>query len=187
MSWFLEHPAASIVLGVVLGVGLGIAWTQTGKNVWLYALAGVLALTVLGVVVEQYVVTDREAIEATLDEIARDVESNDLRAVLRHIASTAPPELQQTASAEMPNYEFDECYVTKVYKLEVDAQTEPRKAVVEFNVVASGSFSQGGIELSDAKVLRWVQLRMIREKDGRWTVEDYRHKEPDFGGMLRTE
>ena len=41
-----------------------------------------------------------------------------------------------------------------------------------------GTFSQGGFELSEPHVPRWVRLHMVREKDGRWKVQDYEHAPP---------
>jgi hypothetical protein len=133
-------------------------------------------------IVEQAVETDREAIERTLAEIARDVASNDLRAVLRHIADTAPPEVRSTAEKEMPNYNFTECRVTRIFELNIDAEGQPKKAVVEFNVRATGSFSGAGVEITDSTVFRYVRLDFVREKDGRWTVENYEHAPPKTSG-----
>jgi ketosteroid isomerase-like protein len=177
MNLLLEQPLAIVIVGVVLGLVAGTAWTSTGRKGWLVGLGLVVVLTIAGLIVERLVVTDREAIEATLAEIARDVQSNDLRAVLRHVSSNNP-ELQQKAEAEMPNYRFDECRVTKIFQLDIDASAEPRSALVEFNVIASGSFQQGGVELADRGVPRRVLLQMVREKDGRWRVQDYAHSSP---------
>jgi hypothetical protein len=177
MNWILEQPVAVVILGIILGLGTGIAWTSTGRKEWLIGLAAIIAFTIVGLVVERLVVTDREAIEATLQEIARDVQSNNLQAVLRHV-STGNSELIRQASAEMPNYRFDECRVTKVQEIDIDSSAEPRSALVEFNVVASGSFRQGGVELSDQGIPRRILLQMVREKDGQWKVQRYAHGSP---------
>ena len=177
MNLLLEQPLAVVIGGVILGLVAGIAWSSSGRKEWLIGLGLVVVLTIVGLIVEQLVVTDREAIETTLAQIARDVESNNLRAVLSHVSSNNP-DLQHKAEAEMPDYRFDECRVTKVHDIDVDASQEPRSAVVEFNVIASGSFSEGGVELTGQQVLRWVQLHMVREKDGQWRVQDYKHDDP---------
>jgi hypothetical protein len=133
-------------------------------------------LTVVMLIVERYVVTDQEAIRATLAEIARDVETNDPRKVTRHIASSNQP-LVQRAQTEMPNYQFNDCRVTEVHKIDVDAGAEPRSAMVEFNVSVEGTFKQAGMEVSGTYP-RWVRLHMVREDDGRWTVQNYEHDVP---------
>ena len=86
----------------------------------------------------------------------------------------------------MPNYKFTECRVTKIHSTDIDASSEPRSAKVQFNVVASGTFRQGGMELSDT-VPRWVELHLVKEQDGRWRVQDYDHRPPQqflFGQPL---
>jgi hypothetical protein len=177
MSYLLEQPLAVVIVGVIAALGAGIAWTSTGRKEWLVGLGAVVVLTIGGLILEQVVVTDREAIESTLTEIARDVESNNIRALVRHIATGATV-IQQAAEAEMPKYRFEECRVTKVHNIDIDATQEPRSALVEFNVIATGSFSDGGFELTGQQVYRWVQLHMVREKDGRWRVQSYKHDDP---------
>jgi ketosteroid isomerase-like protein len=158
---------------------------MTSRKEFLYALGAVLVFTIVALAVERLVVTDAEAIRQTLSEIARDVQSNDLQRVLRHV-SKANPSLVQRAEAEMPNYKFTECRVTKIHETDVDASSEPRSAKVRFNVVASGTFRQGSVEYSDT-VPRWIELHLVKEADGRWRVQDYDHRPPQqfmFGQPL---
>jgi hypothetical protein len=122
------------------------------------------------------VITDREAVRATLAEIARDVQSNDVERVVRHIAK-GNASLMQRAQSEMPHYKFTECRITKIHKTEIDADSQPRSAVVEFNVMVSGTFSQAGFEAS-GNYPRWVRLQLVREDDGSWRVQDYEHAPP---------
>jgi hypothetical protein len=183
--WFFDHPLSIILIGVVLGVFVGGAWTATGRKELLYALGAVVTLTVAWLLVERMVVTDREAVRATLAEIARDVQANNMQRVLGHIAK-GNPSLVQRAQTEMPNYKFTECRVTKVHKTDIDSASEPRSALVEFNVAVTGTFSQGGFEGS-GRYLRWVQLQLVREEDGKWRVQNYDHAPPQqflFGEPL---
>lgn len=177
MNWLWEQPLVIVLVGTAALGALGSAWALTGRRELALAAIAVLGLVVVGLVVERLVVTDREAIRQTLVRIARDVQSNNLRAVTQHIARRAP-QLRQKVVAEMPRYRFDECRITRVHSIEVDAQAQPRTARVEFNVVASGSFREDGFEIHDAQVPRWVRLYLVREEDGRWTVEDYEHAPP---------
>jgi hypothetical protein len=176
--WPLDQPLYIVIIGIVLGVIVGGAWTASGRKELLAALVAVAVFTTIWLVVERMVVTDQEAIRATLLEIARDVQSNDVQRVLKHVAK-ANPKIAADAQKELPNYDFDECRVTKVHVVDVDASAEPRSAVVEFNVVASGTFRQGSLEVSDT-VPRWIQLQMVREDDGKWRVQSYRHESPQL-------
>jgi hypothetical protein len=174
---FLDQPIYIALIGILAAVLVGIVWTSTGRKEWLFALGAVIVLTAGMLVVERLVVTDREAIRQTLADIARDVKSNSTAKVVAHIAP-ANSELIQRAQSEMPNYQFTDCRVTKVHSIDVDAKAEPRTAKVEFNVVASGTFRQGNLELADSSVPRWVRLQLVRDKNGSWKVEDYSHAPP---------
>ncbi len=89
MTWILEEPTYIIILGVVLVLFLGFALLQTGYRFLLHALLGVIALTIGLLVLENLVQTDKEQVEAALETMARDVETNELDLILRHVYSGA--------------------------------------------------------------------------------------------------
>jgi hypothetical protein len=177
VSWLFENQILIAAIGIVVMLALGMAWSATGRKEWLYGMGVAFVLMVVGLIVEHVVVTDREAIRATLVRIAHDVQRNDRAAVLRHIYS-GKPELKRKAEGELPNYQFTECRITRIHQIDIDEKGEPRSATVEFNVIASGTFRQAGFEVTDT-VPRWVRLTMKREADGRWTVADYEHDSPE--------
>lgn len=176
MNWVFEQQITIVAIGVVLILGLGAAWSASGRKELLYAIAGVLILMIAGLITERLVVTDKEAIRLTLAQMAHDVQSNNRRALVQHIYSGAP-ELKRQVEAELRDYHFTECRITRVNKIDVDDSAEPRSAIVEFNVIGSGSSEKEPIGEVE-HFPRWVQLQMIREKDGRWTVADYDHQPP---------
>ena len=175
MTWIFDQPIYIALVGLALGFLAGVLWTSTGRKEFLAALGAVIVFTIGMLIVERVVVTDQEAIRQTLAQIARDVQTNDVAKVARHI-TPSNTELAAKARAEMPNYQFTECRITKVHKTDV-VTAEPRTAIVEFNVIVSGSFRQGGLEASGSYP-RWVRLHLVKEQDGRWTVQDYKHAEP---------
>jgi hypothetical protein len=177
MAWLFEQELIIVVVGVLLLLGLGIAWSSTGRNELAYAAGLVLLLVVAGVILERLVVTDRESLEATLQEIARDVAANNHRALYKHLADTAP-ELRQRAEQELPNYKFQTCRVSKIHNLHVDSGAAPKSAEVEFNVVFSGDFHYEGVSVNSYSGARWIKLHFIQDQDGRWKVEDYEHDDP---------
>jgi hypothetical protein len=176
MSWLYEQQLVIVALGVTLILALGAAWSASGRKELLYAIGAAFILLVAGLIVEKVVVTDREAIRATVLQIARDVQNNDRRAVLAHVHSGAQ-QLRRQAEAELPKYEFKELRITRINLIDVDKQAEPRSAIVEFNVIGSAS-ERGGVVALD-HVAQWVKLQMLREKDGRWTVAEFEHDSPE--------
>jgi hypothetical protein len=96
MNWLFEQPLAVVIVGVVLSLGVGMVWTSTGRKEWLFALGAVVLLTIAGLIVEQLVViTDREAIEATLARNCPRCERTTCGPSLsRHISSKPPRALR---------------------------------------------------------------------------------------------
>jgi hypothetical protein len=185
MNWVFDRPVSLAILGVVLCVPIAIAWVMTGRKEVLYALAAAFAIFVGLLIMERVVVTDRESIEATVLQIARDVQVNDHQAVLLHIYSGSP-RLKQKAQSEIGNYSFTECRVTKAPEVEVNAGAQPKSAKVTFIAAAAGTFSHGGNSATFSKeqpIRRTVIFHMRKEADGRWTVEDYEHKDVMQGFM----
>ena len=184
MNWLFEQPLIIVVLGVALIFALGAVWSATGRKELLYGIAAVGLLLIVGLVVERQTITDREAIRLVLQRIAKDVQSNNRRAVASHIHASAK-ELRQKAEAELPNYDFTECRVTRIHSIDIDDLAEPKSAIVEFNVMATGTFRGPGFEVTDT-VPRWVQLQFVKEQDGSWKVVGYDHDSPERMIMNRS-
>jgi len=175
MLWLYEQPLIIVALGVALILALGAGWSASGRKELLYAAGLAFVLLVAGLIVEKLIVTDREAVRATVLQIARDVEHNDRRAVIGHIHSGSP-QLRRQVEAELPKYQFTELRITKIHLIDVDPKVEPKSAMVEFNVIGSGS-ERGGFEMEH--IAQWVRLHMLREKDGRWNIADFEHDSPE--------
>ena len=161
---------------VVAAILLAAMWVATARREPLWGAALVILLVPLLWLVERMVVTDREEVEATLHEIAADVKSNNRAAVLAHIHSGAPS-LKQRAQAEIHNYTFTECKVNKLHSIEVNAADDPPSAEAQFNVYVSGTFILGN-QTFTGDAPRRIVLKLRKESDGRWRVEDYAHFDP---------
>jgi hypothetical protein len=184
MSMFYDQPVWIVVFGIISVAILAVIWAQTGRNGWLYAAGGVFALTLALLGLERYLVSDTEALRATVRQIAADVAKNNPQLVYPHLHSAATG-LRQKADAEIPNYEFTECTVTRVYVLEVDETKSPLEGRVEFMVRVSGSFSYQGAG-ANGTFLRYVTLFFGKEADGKWRIKDYQHRDPQTA-WLNTE
>ncbi|MFN0019779.1 MAG: hypothetical protein ACKVP0_16100 [Pirellulaceae bacterium] len=178
MNWLFDRPVSIAIMGLMLCIPIAIGWVMSGRKEMLYALAVAFALFVGLLIMERVVVTDREALEATVVQIARDVQANDHQAVQRHIYSGSP-QLKQKVQAELPNYKFIECRITSQPEIEVNAKDEPRSAKVSFLAAAAGDFKYEGMTASaskEAPIRRRIILKMKKEADGRWAVDDYDHE-----------
>src|SRR5690349_698611 len=144
--WLLESPYTIVALGVAIIFALSAAWTATGRQELLYALAAAIALLFAALITERLIVTDREKIQATLKEIARDVKNNDHRRIVSHIHSSATA-IKQKAQAELPKYHFTDFRITRINSIEIDRSADPPSAVVELNVVGGGTFHDAGVEM----------------------------------------
>jgi hypothetical protein len=182
MTWIFEQPLTIVLISVALLTGIAVSWVMSGHKGLLYALIGCSVLAALLLIAERMVVTDRESIEETVQRMARDVASNVPAKVTQHI-SPAATELLQRANTELPNYKFESMRITKVHKIDVQSDAQPKTAIVEFNILASGSFRYGSDLISDTNIPRWVQLELVKEDDGAWRIRDYKHDEP-LKGML---
>ncbi len=176
MNWLLESPVTILVLGVISVAVLLYVWTQLQRRSLLVAAAVVLVVVAGLMLLELMVQTDAEQVEATLREIAADVERNDLPAALAHFHSTAQS-ARLMASGEMPKYEFAEVKVKSV-EVMVDPDHQPPKAVAKFNVVVVGSDRDQLI--GRRHVPRYCEVTFLKE-NGHWRVSDYLHREPTFG------
>jgi hypothetical protein len=179
MNWLFDRPVYVALLGVMFCVPIAIAWVMTGRKEVLYVLAVAFSIFVGLLIMERMVVSDREAIEATVQQIARDVQANDHPAVQRHVYSGSPKLLKEV-QAELSNYKFIECRITSQPEVEVNAKDQPRSAQVTFLAAAAGDFKYEGMSASatkEAPIRRRITLNMRKEADGRWTVESYAHED----------
>lgn len=179
MSWLLENPVMISIIGVVAAIVLGVAWLQTGKHTILYGIVAVLVFTLVGLVIERMVETDTEAVEGLLTQIARDVQQNDIQAILAHIDPSATF-VRAQAEGELPKYKFSEVNIKSNLTITFDNPSDPTEAVTKFNVVVAGSHRDGSIEMW--RVPRYA-IVTFRKSGERWKVVAYEHHDPQEGLM----
>ncbi len=99
MTIFLESPMPVIFIGIALEAVLGVMLFTTRRGLLVAPMVGVLLLVVGGVWLERAYVTETERVEATLDEIAAALKTNDLAKVQSFLAPTAQQTRQRAAWA----------------------------------------------------------------------------------------
>jgi hypothetical protein len=179
MMWLVEEPVTILLLGGLTVAMLAYAWWQLRYRWLLHAWLGLAALTVGLLLLESVVETEPEQIEAALRQIARDVESNDLERILRHVYSGAPQTLAQ-ARSEFPRYEFERVSIKQNIEISLDPTAQPPAARVTFNVRVDVVELSSRIRYTPA---RFVMVTM-RKEGGAWKVAEYAHDDVLRGMQL---
>ena len=175
----MESPWTIGILGAIsVAIAVG-AWLQTGHKYALVGMAAAAILTAAGIALERSVITEREAVEALLYQMAGELERNDYDAILAHL-SPQNPDVQSRARAELDTHEFEEVTITRVHEVSVLPDHIPPKAVIRFNVKARGSLAHGYLEDRDA--FRYVIFTLLKEGDA-WRIVDYEHYPPQQSMM----
>lgn len=177
MNWVLEQPLFIAAIGLVTCILLGGHWLQTGRKSLAAALALAVVLTGGLIVVERAVETDREQVEQTLRQIAKDLQRNDLSSLLEHVHPGAAT-IRDRVETEFPRYTFDRVSIKPNLEIKLSAGEPPGEAVAEFNVVAVVSDSSG--LLNSRRLARFVVLTLHRHTDS-WKVVEYEHHAPQVG------
>jgi hypothetical protein len=181
METLYENPWPAVLFGGLIVAILGSGWIQTGKR-WLLALMGLaILLTVGAVMLERVVVTDREAVRATLFEIAELVEQNRIDDALAYVHSGSP-QVRQQVNGELPAFDFVSVDIKRNLEIEVFPEYDPPEARAEFNVMVVLNSRNGAF--GETRVPRFVEVTMYREADGRWTVGGYAHYDPRRGWTI---
>lgn len=170
----MESPL-SIALTGAFFAGLCIyAWFQNGRRELLLAVAGIVAVTVALLALERWWVTEDEAIENTIRQIARDVESNDFNRMVVHFHPIAS-DIRELARAEVNRYDFESITVKNNFEIQLDMRHQPPKAIVGFNAVAV--LSEPSLGVHHQQIPRFIEFLMYKDSlDGKWKIADYGHR-----------
>lgn len=157
-----------------------ILWVRLGQRMFLI-MAGLALLVTIGMgVFEAVIVTPREEVETMLDDLAREVQSNNIDGVLPHIHSSAD-QYASRAKSEMPNHSFEKVTVTKIVEINIRSEAVPPTASVEFLVSVKGDFFGG--QMTNTRGLRAVTLDLQKEND-QWKIIRYSHRAPQKSMLM---
>ena len=173
-EWLFENPLWIGFIGCGLGSIAGLIWLNTMHRAALQAACGLIGLTVILVLMNINVTTEREHIESMLYRVADALGKNDRNTVYQAIDPNATPVVLR-AKMELPKYLFTEARVTGITSIEVNSRTDPAEAVARFNVRVALTFMGDKLDIP-----RFIKLSM-RKRGSRWLVYDYQHDEPTAG------
>lgn len=171
MNTFLENPVPIWAVGAVLATFAGLVFLTRRNLPSLFALLGVVLLTLLLVLVERVVVTEREQVESAVGRLATAVEANDLPAVLALLdpASIKPRSDAQTL---MPRLRIAKAHVAGTLAVEVDTMTNPHSATSRFRALLEAVDIRSGM-----KFVYFDEVEIVWHLQGdRWLVTDYTAK-----------
>ena len=181
MSELLERPVLVGLMGSVIAILACYFWLQTGHKRLLQLSIGALLLTLLGVTIERLVVTDREAVKATLHEIAQLIEQNEFESALSYLHSSAE-QTKQRARRQVEGYSFKRAEIKHNLEIYVDSSQEPKVAEASFNFVVEVDAAPGTLRQSRGAGFLRVTLQ---QEAGQWRVTDFQDPESPTRGFQR--
>jgi len=181
MTWLLESPTTVLVLGGITALVFGAIWLQTGRKIELYIMLAIITGVVGVLVAGKLWKSERQQVKTTLYQVARDVERNDLDAVLAYLHPSRS-DVRQLAISELPLYKFESVKIKQNLEIELFPDESPPRAVTSFNVVVVASDRAGVI--SGRPVPRFVHVTFLKVGDD-WRISDFDHDDPSEGFKRR--
>ena len=168
MATLFENPVAIAVVGglaATLALVVFLSRRSTGP---LVALASVIGLTVLLLIVERFVVTDREAIENGLESVLAAIEANDVQGVLSNIDQAAAG-VRADVEALMPQIKVTNANAGGVL-VELQHAANPPTGTSQFRAFLQGTHGSSGMGV--AYINQRVDIEWVKRGD-RWLISDY--------------
>ena len=172
MEIFVESPWPAIFFGVIGEAILAVALVRTGRGVLLWAMAGVLAVSLTGVGVARLVVTEKKLAAAVVYDCAAAAEKNDAEGILRHV-SPEDEELRAWIIAAMQQFEISEVKI-RALDIAINRLTSPPTATATFNFIGTGKDRRG--EYGQMTRPGRVIVQMRREPGG-WVIVGHKFLE----------
>lgn len=169
MSGFTEDSTAVVILGLLAAVLLAFALVKTGDRRALWGLAGVGLALAACLAVERFVVTEREEVEALIEQGLAALRAHDVPAALELIDPDARQARVQ-ARAELARVRFESLEITNATI--TCPGTRPPTATADLYV----RFDVRGSGQAWASVAR-VKLFLHRPAE-RWRITGYATADP---------
>jgi hypothetical protein len=171
MSFLFENPFNIALLGGLTLAIIGGGWYQVQRKELAIAFVAAAILFAGLLVLERSVITDTEAIRATILQIAREAEADDVEALARHFHSSARRH-EERLRREMETWQIDKVSVKNNLLVKVNEKSQPKSAEATFNVVVVGGDRDGTIQ--SMTIPRFITAKFLWE-DGEWKCSDYDH------------
>jgi hypothetical protein len=171
-----------LVIGLVIAIGCGSGWGKTGHRALLGGVVAGILIAIAGILLDQFIETDREKLESVIQAVAADVRAGRVEEAVSHISADAG-DLRERARGELRNYKVTGITIKRPVLITFEpSQGRPTRASAEFNIVVTGGDAGGLIE--NQQVPRYLIVRFGRDGE-RWLADDYEHHEPLYGMRSR--
>ncbi|MEM8944496.1 MAG: hypothetical protein AAGD11_04870 [Planctomycetota bacterium] len=166
LDTLLENPLPILAVGAILATFCGIIFLAKRNLPSLVGLAAVILFTSLFIVTEQLIVTPREQVEVSIDQILDAIQANDVDAVLALVDPSAT-DVRGQVEALMPMVDVDDTGATAI---QIDCEgRDPTEATSQFKGRVLGIHTQSGMAV---RYFDQVELNWIRS-DGQWLLSDF--------------
>jgi len=174
MSWLTEDPTLLLVIGALVIAALAVALVKTGRVVMIAWMLAVAAVVGVGVLTERLIVTEREEVGQTIEQVRRAFLANDANEVLAHV-STESNQVRRQVDWALRAAELLEVRITDGPHIEVNNFTTPPSATAELIAVAKVRL-HSGTSIYDQYAARFF-LRLTKRSD-RWLIEEVEKELP---------
>jgi len=180
MTTLIETPIPVLLIGAIAVAILAIVFFNTGRAKFLLAIGVVVAITLLGLGVEYFIVTEREAVETALFGLADAMEANDKNAAVAYLSPSAA-ETRRQAEWAFTRFEVVHANVSDL-EIEVNNLTSPPSAQARF---------QGFIQVKDRKGELPYGSQLFdfvldyRKENGRWLLTKHTYQFGKLGGRAK--
>jgi hypothetical protein len=174
----LEDPTPIILAGIAIEAVLGILLVRSGRGLFLIAMGVVALLTLAGLAIERFVVTDVEQVENVIEAGRVAVETNNPAAALALVAPEAR-EIRERVRDGFAQVVFTEVKV-RALTVKVDRAARPMTAEVGFTALATFDGRHGNVPYRN--FVAAVNAKLRRQGD-RWLVTEVSDIEPGVSGQ----
>ncbi|MCE2815175.1 MAG: hypothetical protein ACK6AT_00855 [Planctomycetota bacterium] len=177
-EYLLESPWIIGLLGSFLSGVLVYAWLESGRGAfWKWSL-GIALATLLSLIVNIGIQTDREILSQFMTKIAADLEANRFQDVTACVHPDASESLR-SLKTQLETVQFESVRIKKIHGIDLGRMKNPRTAAIRMNV-----FVRASRDGNSGSVPRWVKIHLEQEK-GKWMVVDYEHRDPQYEMLNR--
>lgn len=169
MSYLFENPFLILVVGTLLIAACGYVYLNTRQKGAVTGLVVVVALTAIALLVEHLVETPREQVETSLNDLAHELEANNVEGALKYLAPSAK-ETRDRARWAMSRFQVTKAKVSDL-RITVNETMSPPSAEVKFTGVIGVVDRKGVYPATQSVPVKFTAK--LRQQNDRWVVTEH--------------